>query len=194
VGDNRWFCRGDDEWNAIAERLKLTPCPRCGKVGHLIRHGYAYGFDETNPRRKTVRGRRIFCSNRNRHRHRGCGLTFCVWFADTVRRLSLTARAVWAFLQLVVAGGVGALAAAVRAVDVESRRSDRTWQRLWKHFRLGQSEIRTALLGRCPPPRVPTHTSRWPAAAQVVAHLKAAFPGDDCPIAAFQHSTRSFFV
>ncbi len=194
MGDARWFCRGDDEWNAIAERLKLTPCPRCAKVGHLIRHGYAYGFDETNPRRKTVRGRRIFCSNRNRHRLRGCGLTFCVWFADTVRRLSLTARAAWAFLQLVVAGGVGALAAAVRAVDAESRRSDRTWQRLWKRFRLGQSEIRTALLGRCPPPVAPTNPSLWPAAAQVVAHLKSAFPGDDCPIAAFQHSTRSFFV
>ena len=192
MGDARWFCRGDDEWSAIAERLKLTPCPRCGEVGQLIRHGYAYGFDETNPRHKTVRGRRIFCSNRNR-RH-GCGLTFCIWLADRIRRLSLTTRAVWTFLQLAVAGTVGALAAAIRGADAEGRRSERTWQRLWNRFLLGQSKIRTALLRRCPPPEPPTNASRWPAAAQVLAHLKAAFPDADCPIAAFQHSTRSFFV
>jgi hypothetical protein len=188
----RWFCRGDDEWNAIAERLKLTPCPHCRKVGALIRHGYAYGFDETSPRHKTVRGRRIFCSDRNR-RH-GCGLTFCVWLVDKIRRLSLTTRALWTFLQLAVAGTVGALAAAIRVADAEGCRSDRTWQRLWNRFLLGQSKIRTALLDRCSPPESPTKDARWPAAAQVLAHLKAAFPGDDCPIAAFQQATRSFFL
>jgi hypothetical protein len=199
MGDVRWFCRGDDEWNAIAERLKLMPCPHCDVVGELIRHGYAYGFDETNPRHKTVRGRRIFCSNRNRRR--GCGLTFCIWLADSIRRLSLTTRAVWTFLQLAVAGAVGALAAAIRAADAEGRRSDRTWQRLWTRFLLGQSKIRTTLLRRCPPPESPAASqaesptkSHRRSAAQVLAHLKAAFPDADCPIAAFQHSTRSFFV
>jgi hypothetical protein len=60
MGDERWFFRGDDEWDAIAERLKRTPCPHCDSVGELIQHGYAYGFDETDPRHTTVRGRRIF--------------------------------------------------------------------------------------------------------------------------------------
>jgi hypothetical protein len=104
---------------------------------------------------------------------------------------------VWAFLQLAVAGtvgAVGALAAAIRAADADGLRSARTWQRLWTRFLLGQSKIRTALLDRCPPPESPAKASRWPAASQLLAHLKAAFPGDDCPIAAFQHSTRFFFV
>ncbi len=39
VGEERWFYRSDQEWTAIAERLKLTPCPHCKVVGTLIRHG-----------------------------------------------------------------------------------------------------------------------------------------------------------
>ena len=75
----------------LRERLKQTPCPHCKVVGTLIRHGFLYGFDESNPQRKTVRARRIFCSNR--HARRGCGRTFSVWFADKIRRLSLTTGA-----------------------------------------------------------------------------------------------------
>ena len=33
------------------------------------------------PQEKTVRARRIFCSNRN-NRRKGCGRTFSVWVAD----------------------------------------------------------------------------------------------------------------
>jgi hypothetical protein len=39
VSDQRWFCRGEAEWAAIVERLKLTACPHCRTVGTLIRHG-----------------------------------------------------------------------------------------------------------------------------------------------------------
>ena len=41
---------------------------------------------------------------------------------------------------------------------------------------------------------LPAVHTRQPAAAQVLAHLQSAFPHADCPIAAFQHATRSFFV
>ena len=88
MGEQRWFYRSDEEWTAIAERLKQTPCPHCKVVGTLIRHGCLYGFDESSPQRKTVRARRIFCSNRNARP--GCGRTFSVWLADKIRRLSLT--------------------------------------------------------------------------------------------------------
>jgi hypothetical protein len=67
VSDPRWFCRDDAEWTALVERLKLTPCPHCRAVGTLIRHGVLTGFDDSSPRR-TVRARRIFCSNRHRRR------------------------------------------------------------------------------------------------------------------------------
>lgn len=181
------FYRREEEWLAIAERLKRTPCPHCHTVGTLIRHGVLTGFDDTNPPRKTLRARRTFCSNR--HRRRGCGRTFSIWLADKVRRLSLTARTPWAFLRR---AAVGTIADATRATN--GPRSDRAFRRIWERFDRGQSAIRTALLGRGPPPPLPAGPSRRPAAAQVLAHLQAAFPHDDCPIAAFQHAMRSFFI
>jgi hypothetical protein len=185
LGEKRCFFRSSEEWLAIAQRLKLTPCPHCKVVGTLIRHGCLYS------KQKTVRARRVFCSNRNTRP--GCGRTFSVWAADKIRRLGVTTGALWQFLQLAVAG---AILAAGRAAD--SRLSDRTWQRIWRRFRLAQSTIRTALHGRCRPPpelppRPPTKPSRRPA-AEVLAHLLAAFPDIHCPIAAFQHALNIFFV
>jgi hypothetical protein len=186
VGEQRWFCRSEQEWSTLAERLKQMPCPHCKAVGTLIRHGFLRGYDERDSQRKTIRARRVFCSNR--HRRRGCGRTFSVWNADKIRRLSLTAHAVWRFLRRAVAGSI---AAASRFV-ADCRRSDRTWQRIWKRFDLGQSKLRTALSACCPPPDQPAESRR--PATQVLAHLQAAFPEADCPIADFQHTTRTFFV
>ena len=185
VGEERWFYRSAEEWSAIAERLKQTPCPHCKVVGTLIRHGYLRGYDDSSPQRKTVRARRIFCSNRNARR--GCGRTLSVWCADKIRRLSLTTATLWRFLHR--AAAAGSIRAAIRAVDCHL--SDRTWQRIWKRFDLGQCKIRTALAARCPPPELPA--AQRPA-AQVLAHLHAAFPDAPCPIAAFQHTLRTFFV
>jgi hypothetical protein len=189
MGEQRWFCRDDEEWTAFAERVKQTPCPHCKRVGNLIRHGALSGFDESSPREKTVRARRVFCSNRNARP--GCGRTFSVWLADKIRRLSLTTAALWRFLQAAVAGSI---LAAGRALGCQL--SDRTWQRIWNRFDHAQSKIRTALWGRCPPPeslpKLPAEPARQPA-AQVLAHLQAVFPAH-CPIAAFQHAMHAFFV
>jgi hypothetical protein len=184
VGEQRWFYRNAEEWIAFAEHLKLMPCPHCQLVGTLVRHGFLYGYDQTNPQRKTPRARRIFCSNRNARL--GCGRTFSVWIADKIRRLSLTTGALWRFLQHTVASGI---AEAIRAANCHL--SDRTWQRIWKRFNQAQSTIRTALFGRCPPPPLPAKPSP---AAQVLAHLHAAFPDAHCPIAAFQQTMQTFFV
>ena len=184
MGEARWFYGNAAEWLAIAQRLKQTPCPHCKTVGTLIRHGFLRGYDESCPQRKTVRGRRVFCSNRNARR--GCGRTFSVWIADKIRRLSLTAGALWRFLQRAAAGSIRA---AIRAAGCHL--SDRTWQRIWKRFNQAQSTIRTALFGRCPPPPLPAKPSP---AAQVLAHLHAAFPDAHCPIAAFQQTMQTFFV
>lgn len=185
MGQERWFFRNAEEWNAIAERLKQTPCPHCKRVGALIRHGYVRGFDDGSPRRPTVRARRVFCSNRNARP--GCGRTFSVWYADKIRRLSLTTDALWRFLRCAVTCSI---ALAIHAV-LDCGRSDRTWQRLWQRFQHGQSQIRTALSALCPPPQVPA--AHRPA-AHVVAHLQAAFPHAHCPITAFQQASRTFFV
>jgi hypothetical protein len=190
VGDERRFYLSADDWTAIVERLKQTSCPHCKAVGTLIRHGCLYGFDESSPRREILRARRIFCSNRNARP--GCGRTFSIWLADKIRRLSLTAGALWRFIQLAVAGTV---ITAGHAVD--TRFSDRTWQRIWQRFNQAQCHIRTALYQYCPPPelpaRLPTNPARQPA-AQLLAHLQAAFADAPCPIAAFQQTMQTFFV
>jgi hypothetical protein len=184
VSEERWFYRDAAEWSAIAERLKQTACPHCKVVGTLIRHGFLRGFDDSDPQRKTLRARRIFCSNRNARR--GCGRTFSIWLADKIRRLSLTTGALWRLLQRAASDGI---LAALRGSDCQ--RSDRTWLRIWKRFDRGQSKIRTALSACCPPPEVPgAHRP----VAQVLAHLQAAFPNALCPIAAFQHALRTFCV
>jgi hypothetical protein len=183
LSDGRWFHWGEQDFLAISEKLKGMACPHCKVTGLLVRHGFLRGYDETNPRDKTVRARRIFCSNRNRRQ--GCGRTFSVWLADKIRRLSLTAGCLWTFLQSVVADG---LIAAIRRVDCHL--SDRQMQRIWKRFDLGQSQIRTALWQHSEPPERPAQSP----AAEVLAHLQAAFPNSDCPIAAFQHALQRCFV
>lgn len=118
----------------------------------------------------------------------GCGRTVSVWLATTLRRLSLTTSTLLPFLQRAASGTI---AAACRAADYA--RSDRTWQRLWQRFDRGQSMLRTALAGLCPPPALAAEPGQRPA-AQVLAHLHAAFPEARCPIAAFQHALHTFFV
>ncbi len=134
----RWFYWDEEGFRAISEKLKMTACPHCQVTGLLVLHGFLRGYDESSPREKTVRARRIFCSNRNNRK--GCGRTFSVWLADKIRRLSLSAGGLWTFLQSVVADGIGA---AIRRVDCHL--SDRQMQRIWKRFDLGQSPIRAAL-------------------------------------------------
>jgi len=189
VGDERLLFRSDDEWPAFAERLKQTSCPHCNAVGALNRHGFLYGFDETSPRRVTVRARRVFCSNRNARP--GCGRTFSIWFADKIGRLSLTTGGLWRFLETAVAVSI----VAARKAFFSSWLDVRTWQRIWKRFDLAQSKIRTALYEHCLPPEspLPLKPEHQPA-AQVIEHLKAAFPDAHCPITAFQLATRTFFM
>ena len=189
MGEVRFY-RGDEEWTGIVEQLKQTACPHCQAVGMLIQHGFLRGFDDSSPQRKTVRARRVFCSNRQARR--GCGRTFSVWLADKIRRLGLTAGALWRFLERAAAGSI---LAAIRTA--ECHLSDRTLQRIWRRFDLGQSKIRTALSGLCPPPVLPAQSPAAcasPPAAHVLAHLHAAFPDADCPIATFQHTLQTFFV
>lgn len=186
MGEVRFY-RSEEEWSSIAERLKQTHCPHCKVVGTLIQHGFLFGYDERNPQRRARRARRIFCSNRNSRR--GCGRTFSIWLADKIRRLSLTSSTLWRFLQLAV---FGSIAASIRAIDCHL--SDRTLQRIWKRFDLSQCPIRTALLNQRPPPELVVERSRWPARAQVLAHLQTAFPDADCPIAAFQQAIQIFFL
>jgi hypothetical protein len=186
VGERRFY-HTEEEWIDIVEKLKQTRCPHCHAIGTLNRHGVLTGFDDGNPQ-QTLRARRILCSKR-RQSWPGCGRTFSIWLAHKIRRFSLSTRTLLTFLQHAV---TGTLANACKAVDYP--RSERTFQRIWKRFDRAQSRIRTALLGRGPPPEFAAASARRPAAAQVLAHLQASFPNTDCPITAFQLATRCFFI
>jgi hypothetical protein len=180
------FYRTDDEFERFYDRLNLTPCPHCQAVGTLILHGKLYGYTENDDCRKACRGRRIFCNNRRRHRP-GCGHTFTVWAAETIRRLRISAATLWTFIKLVLA--LRNKAQALRDSQVDFSVSSA--YRLWKRFSGSQSHLRTALAARCPAPVLPR--DRRPE-AQTVAHLEAAFPGEPSPIAAFQHQLQLAFL
>jgi hypothetical protein len=136
-------CEFHEQIKAILARLKLTACPHCKRVGNLIRHGYVRGYDEKHPRDKTVRAWRIFCSNRKRAT--GCGRTFSVWLADKVKRLLLTADALWTFLKRAVVTGNKFQA----FPNLNSGLSDSAPYRIWKRFLEAQTAIRTALSQQC---------------------------------------------
>lgn len=174
---------GEDEWNGVREGLKRTPCPRCKTVGALIRHGYLRGYDETNNCERVVRAWRIFCSNRKLAA--GCGRTFSVWAANKIRRLSLTTVALWMFLTSVAGAGK------LHALDkIDSGLGDSAPYRIWRRFARAQAAIRTALCQFCPPPTLASDDAHQ----QTLAHLEAAFPGESCPITAYQMKLQTFFL
>ena len=179
------ICSSQDEVNTVLAMLKTMACPHCKQFGFLIRHGFLRGYDQTQRRGKTVRARRVFCSNRNRAT--GCGRTFSVWTADKIKRLFLDADSLWEFLRQAVLTGNRRQA----FQSLESRLSDSATYRIWKRFDQAQSAIRTALGTVCKPPEI---VSKQPAGL-TLAHLEAAFkqhPLD--PIAAFQVTLQTFFV
>jgi hypothetical protein len=177
-------CEFHEQIKAILARLKLTACPHCKRVGNLIRHGYVRGYDEQHPRNKTVRAWRVFCSNRKRAT--GCGRTFGVWLADKVKRLLLTADALWTFLKRAVVTGNKFQA----FQNLNSGLSESAPYRIWKRFLAAQTAIRTALSQQSQPPKV---TSAQPAEL-TLAHLEAAFGNQPCPISAFQVRLQTSFM
>jgi len=169
--------------------LKLTQCPHCMKVGTLNRHGVLRGYDENNFRQKSIRARRVFCSNR--YRAAGCGRTFSVWIADKVKRLFLSAEQLWTFLNQ--AATTDNKRQAFR--NLNSSMSDSAPYRIWKRFQKAQSSIRTALSTIGPPPKLdsPQPTAGGPTDG-TLAHLAKAFAGNPLnPIAVFQVTLQTFF-
>ena len=154
-------------------------------AGTLIFHGKLYGYSESDDNHKFCRGRRFFCNNR-KERNNGCGRTSSVWAADKLKRLRLGANILWAFFKLVIVSGNKAQA--LRDLNVDFSISSA--YRVWKRFENSQSHIRAALSKCVAPPGLPQ--SNQPA-DQTIAHLETVFPGDPCPIVAFQQQLQIAF-
>jgi hypothetical protein len=90
------FYSSESDFKAIHHKLKQFNCPFCRTIGNLNLHGFIYGYD------KKRRGRRIFCSNRNRRK--GCGRTFSLLLAGFLRNFRLTAHELWTFISGLVQG------------------------------------------------------------------------------------------
>jgi hypothetical protein len=180
------FFESEEDFLNFQRRLKLTPCPFCKICGALILHGRLYGYAENDDCRKICRGRRILCNNR-KQRHPGCGHSFSVLAAATLRRFRLSALNFWVFLKSTLR--LDNKAQALRDLKVDLSVSSA--YRLWKRFTERQSHLRSALANLCAPPSLPY--SRQPA-EQTLAHLEAAFPHAACPIVAFQQQLQRAFL
>ena len=167
------------------KELKLIKCPHCKLIGFLILHGYLYGYDEKIYNKKINRGKRFFCSNRNKRK--GCGKTFSLLKLTIIRGFIITANSIWEYLNN--------LAKNMNKKDAFNKiqiiHSDSTIYRLLNRFKLNQHNIRTLLTRISKPPEVINTTNPI---IQTVTHLKEAFKEYNCPVAAFQYRFQTSFL
>lgn len=170
------FFTGQAHRKQIFGKLKLMDCPQCGLSANLIRNGLLYGNDSTQQGTARIeRGQRIRCSDRDARR--GCGHSFAIYQAQILPRRSIGSDYLIALLE-----GILKHAGCVHQAWLQGTRwfSLSTAYRLWKEFRLEQTQLRHRLCRQvAPPPR--RHDSH--PALQLTAHLVAAF--DSHPIEAY---------
>lgn len=126
------FCKTSSQFNKIHKNLKQIRCPHCKISNNLILHGYLYGYSDVNVNRRVVRGRRIFCSNRNNRD--GCGKTISVVFAHLIKKFIITTKNLWNYLNNIYNGKNKFQAFRVLRISY----STSTIYRLYKRFYLRQ--------------------------------------------------------
>jgi hypothetical protein len=165
--------------------IKLMPCPHCGSVDMLIFHGYIYR--PSDYRIPIIKGRRIFCSNRNRRT--GCGRTVTLFFYDFIKQRLISTRLFWHFLYSILAGY--SIEKAYNTIDPSCPLSLSTFYRLWHKFKCTASHIRTFLTDNYP------HISLEEDCAyrETIRHLSEVFNDTGCdPIAEYQLSSQKSFI
>lgn len=179
------FYNSNDDLKQFHFQLKQTPCPHCKCIGFLNLHGYLRGYDEHDSCKKVIRGRRVFCNNRGQCA--GCGRTFSILAVQILKKFMITAQTLWRFLKNVLAGQPKIQAFHASA----STLARSSCYRIWKIFRLRQTNIRTKLSTICPAPANSfTHLPQL----QTILHLKTAFTSQACPITAFQNHFQTTFL
>lgn len=152
-------------------------CPHCQKQGHLIRHGYLYGYAEHSPIERTQRAKRIFCSNRGRHT--GCGRTFALYHPYIIPAMQITTLSLWLILWTFIRGL--SLLKAAHKLQLQFHIS--TLFRYLKRFRLRQSFLRQKLFSLFP---IPPNTQSTSALLQTLEHFQYLTSTLKSPFAAFQ--------
>ena len=140
-----------------------------------------YGYNDESDQPGTIRGRRIFCSNRNNRN--GCGRTITILKVCFIKGLTFTAKTIWSLLHTLSKGFNKMASYTVRTVIV----SNTSLYRLFKRFKLCQSKIRTYLCSIPPPTDSPDPM------IQTILHLKQQFSTEQCPVSAFQYTFQTSF-
>ena len=170
----------------IGHKLKLKQCHHCGMTGMLILHGYLYGYDEYRTQLRT-KGRRVFCSNRNRRN--GCGRTILYRIIDFMEGTLISTAAAWKFLFLILSGI--SIEKAYNSLDPECVLSLRTFFRFWKKFKLQTHRIRTFIADNYQLLKISELTPY----NETIRHLSILFSGDHInPIAQYQLASQRSFV
>lgn len=177
------FCARRPGVEGAAFSLKQPSCPHCGCHGTLNRHSRCLGNDPAQASGQSVRGQRVFCSNRGRRG--GCGRTFAIVLADVLPRHTFTASLVWRWLIQLLAG----LSLKAAAEKPGLPFALETVYALHRKLRRGLDRLRTCLCREHKPPQ----SAHADPLLQTLAHLKMLFPHSQCPPADFQlHFQRSF--
>jgi len=165
-----------DQMEAWFLSLKQKACPYCGRIGTLNRHGSLYGNDPAHGSNRVFRGRRAYCSNRGNRP--GCGRSFSVLLAEFIPRHSLTAS----LLQGVLDGVEGGRTIKSAWERLKTKLALETFYHFLQRLRRVHDRVRCLLSSLLPAPST-THRAAFP---QTLAHLRGAFPGSACAVAAFQ--------
>ena len=159
------YYSSQEEFKTFHSSLKQLLCPHCRKRGHLILHGFLYGYGDTD---WVKRGHRIFCSNRNQRS--GCGRTFSLLKTWFIKHLMISTRVMSAFLDNLCQGQCTAKAGRLP----DNQMSKTSIYRIYHRFKHSQSRIRTLLKQVKDPPKLPG--TKDPV-IQTVLHLKSVFKG-----------------
>ena len=178
------YYSSEEELDQFYIKLKLIQCPHCKLIGCLILHGFLYGFDEKIYNKTITRGRRFFCSNRNRRT--GCGRTFSFLKSNIIKGFIITASSIWKYLNNLASN----MSKKESFSTLEIIHSDSAVYRLFNSFKLKQGNIRSLLSRISKPPELNNTTDPM---IQTIMHLKETFNGCDCPVAAFQYRFQTSF-
>lgn len=176
------FYKTEAEFAQFHAKIKLCTCPHCLHTGFLILHGYLYGFTESDTAGRIAKGRRIFCSNRNRKN--GCGKTFSILMAGFIKNHIVSSQTLSRFLSNIKEGKSKAQANR----DSGGKMKASTVYRIFNKFTGHQARIRTFLSRFGPPPRI-EHVKD--AVIATVVHLQSSFK--ECPVSQFQHHFQASF-
>ncbi len=177
------FFTGRAHRQQIFGKLKVIECPHCGQSANLIRNGRLYGNDPAQQSTARIeRGQRIRCSERGQCG--GCGRSFSIYRPQTLPRRSV---------------GSDYLLALLTAIRERDGCVHHAWQqgarwfslstayRLWKEFRLTQTQLRHRLCALT----APLPSRHGEPGLQLIDHLLAAF-GEDSIKAYHKHFQQSF--